>query len=306
MASATAAPSVEPEPSSSSTDEAGGGANQQPTGASDPSSSTPSMPSAGPEPASGEAKPSAGCGKSGKPSGGEVMTSEGHIYRFPDGYDGSKPFPLLIGFHACGNANTEFLNLTQGSKFETDYVRAFPRSSDASGMCWSYDADIDTRVLAAFDDLLATYCIDENRIFATGHSSGAQMIVQILTHKDAAEHLGFKAVAPVAASDYGSLSLPVPVMYIQGKNDSVRGEDGASTVARFATANGCSSGSDPYADVMGCQSSGTSVDPGCVEYQDCSVPTIWCSHNDPQYNGTSHGVPCFAIGAMYDFFSTLP
>jgi hypothetical protein len=36
------------------------------------------------------------------------------------------------------------------------------------------------------------------------------------------------------------------------------------------------------------------------------VPTIWCSHNDPSYSGTQHGIPCFAIKAMYDFFGTLP
>ena len=37
------------------------------------------------------------------------------------------------------------------------------------------------------------------------------------------------------------------------------------------------------------------VDPGCIIYDNCTVPTIWCSHNDPSYSGTQHGVPCFAI-----------
>jgi polyhydroxybutyrate depolymerase len=35
------------------------------------------------------------------------------------------------------------------------------------------------------------------------------------------------------------------------------------------------------------------------------VPTIWCSHNDPNYSGTQHGVPCFAMKAMADFFTSL-
>jgi hypothetical protein len=48
------------------------------------------------------------------------------------------------------------------------------------------------------------------------------------------------------------------------------------------------------------------VDPGCVSYEGCAVPTVWCSHNDPFYNGTSHGVPCFASDAMYGFFKSLP
>ena len=51
---------------------------------------------------------------------------------------------------------------------------------------------------------------------------------------------------------------------------------------------------------------GPTVDPGCIIYDGCKVPTIWCSHNDPSYSGTQHGVPCFAMKGMYDFFKTLP
>jgi hypothetical protein len=93
-------------------------------------------------------------------------------------------------------------------------------------------------------------------------------------------------------------------MYIQGKMDSVRNSDGADVVARFRTANMCMTTSMTYSPVMGCMSGSTSVNPGCIIYDGCSVPTIWCSHNDPQYSGTSHGVPCFAMKAAYDFFGT--
>jgi hypothetical protein len=51
------------------------------------------------------------------------------------------------------------------------------------------------------------------------------------------------------------------------------------------------------------------VTPGCVSYQGCSQPTIWCSHNDNGYNasdGHEHGWPCFASNAMADFFLGLP
>jgi hypothetical protein len=132
------------------------------------------------------------------------------------------------------------------------------------------------------------------------------MIVQILTHSDAARHMNFKAVAPVAASDYGAITVPTPVMYIHGKMDNVRGNDGASTVARFRTANMCTTTTMPYPQVAGCSSGGTTVAPGCVRYDGCTVPTIWCSHNDPQYSNTNHGWPCFATKAMADFFAAQP
>jgi len=38
----------------------------------------------------------------------------------------------------------------------------------------------------------------------------------------------------------------------------------------------------------------------------CKAPTIWCSHDDPAYSGTMHGVPCFGMKAIYDFFEGLP
>ncbi len=261
------------------------------------------------------ATPSAGCAKaSGRPQGGSVSVNGDHYFTFPESYDGTKPFPVLIGFHGCGAGNrgtdlgsTEWIRLTKGTAFETEYVRVVPVSADAGG-CWNYGNDI-TRVKAAYDDLLASYCVDTGRVFATGHSSGAQFVVQILlkSHTADAQHLKLKGVAPVAASDYGAMAGPIAAMYIQGKMDAERNNgDGHETVAQFRTANSCQATSMPYSQVMGCQSGNTTVDPGCIVYDGCQAPTIWSSHNDPAYGTTMHGVPCFGVKAMYDFFQSLP
>lgn len=258
--------------------------------------------------------PSAGCSKgSARPAGGTVSVANDHYFAFPESYDGKKPMPVLMGFHGCGGVNrgtdiasTEWIRLSKGTGFETDYVRAVPVSSDSGG-CWSYNTDI-SRVTKIYDEMLANYCVDTSRVFATGHSSGAQFVVQILTsnHTNDAKHLNFKGVAPVAASDYGAMTGPIPVMYIQGKMDAERGNgDGHETVARFRAANSCMDTSMAYSAVAGCQSGTTAVTPGCVSYSGCKAPTIWCSHNDPAYSGTMHGVPCFGMKAMYDFFKTL-
>ncbi len=172
-----------------------------------------------------------------------MTVTNDHIYDFPASYDGTKPFPLLIGFHAAGNPIDQIEGMTNNTDFATNYVRAFPKSA---GNEWVYNTDLASKAYKVYDDLMANYCIDTSRVFATGHSSGAQMIVQILTHSDAAKHMNFKAVAPVAASDYGAITVPIPVMYIQGKMDNVRGNDGAATVARFRTANMCTTTSMPY------------------------------------------------------------
>ena len=257
---------------------------------------------------SAAAKPSAGCSaKAPRPASGQVEVANTSLYLFPAGYDGTKPFPLLLALHACGNPNTEFVTLTNKTGFETDYVRAFPNTPD-SGQCWSnYSGDV-ARVTAQYDELTSKYCIDENRVFAIAHSSGAQLLVNILSHKSDAQHLNLKAVSPVAADPF-NVALPIPVLYIDGQMDNQRSADSAkNAVAKFRAANSCQDTSKPYSAIMGCTSTDSGhpqVNPGCNIYDGCSVPTIWCSHNDPSYSGTEHGVPCFAIGAMVDFFGGL-
>jgi poly(3-hydroxybutyrate) depolymerase len=268
---------------------------------------------AGPGPTTAAATPSAGCSAgTGRPAGGTVVVSGSHYFSFPADYDGTKPYPVLMGFHGCGGGNrgtsiddTEWTRITRGTAFESDYVRVVPLSSNANG-CWSYGTDIG-RVTAVYDELLANHCVDTRRVFATGHSSGAQLVVQIVTqqHTGDAQHLSFRALAPIAASDYGAIAGPVPVMYIQGQMDKERGNgDGHETVEQFRAANGCSQTSMAYSQVAGCQSGATTVNPGCIVYASCQAPTVWCSHDDPAYGGTMHGVPCFAMTAMHDFFGT--
>jgi len=253
------------------------------------------------------AMPSPGCGKGGRPSGGQVQVANTSIYMFPTDYDGTKPFPLVIALHACGNANTEFVSLTNNTGFATDYVRSFPNTPD-SGQCWSnYSGDI-SRITSQYDELMNSYCIDMNRVFGIAHSSGAQMLVNLLAHKTDADHMHFRGVSPVAADPY-NVAVPTPVMYIDGQMDNQRSANSArDAVAKFRTANGCMDASMPFTSVMQCNSTDSGrplVDPGCITYDGCTVPTIWCSHNDPSYSGTQHGVPCFAMKAMYDFFATL-
>jgi len=255
-------------------------------------------------------KPSAGCSKmTARPSGGQVSVSNEKLYIFPSSYDGTKPFPLIIALHACGNPNTEFVNQFKGTGFDTEYVQAYPNTPD-SGQCWSnYSGDI-SRVLAQYDEVMANYCIDQNRVFATAHSSGAQLLVNIMSHKSDAQHLNFKGIAPVAGGVF-NVAVPVPVLYIDGQNDTERqgsAEAAQYVVPKFVSANMCQTTSMPYTAIAACKSvqNGAQVDPGCISYNGCSVPTIWCSHNDPNYSNTEHGIPCFAMKGMYDFFKGLP
>jgi predicted esterase len=255
----------------------------------------------------GPVDPSPGCGKGGRPANGDVSVANVSRYMFPTTYNGTTPFPFLIALHACGNPNSQFVNMTNNTGFASEYVRSFPNTPD-SGQCWSNYNNGIARIKQQYDEVMNTYCIDRNRVFATGHSSGAQMLVNILSRRADADYLKLKGVAPVAADPY-NISLPIPVMLIQSPDDNQRGAgSAANTIARFRTSNMCQSTSTPYTAVMSCTSTDSGrpmVNPNCVSYDGCSVPTIWCGHDDPSYSGTHHGVPCFGIKAMYDFFATL-
>ena len=238
-----------------------------------------------------------------RPANGEVSVAGDHLFTFPTSYDGKKPMQVMVGFHANNNPITQIKDLTKGSKLETDYVGMFPKSTGAG---WNLNTDL-PRFTAAFNDLLANYCVDTSRVFATGHSSGAQMIARMLCAAGGEKR--FKAVAPVAASKYCDTVPAIPILYIQGKMDAQRGNgDGKEVVELFRTSNGCMTTSTPEASVAACKSNfdQMQVDPGCINYQGCTKPTLWCSHNDNTYNNTDgrmHGWPCFANAAISDFFA---
>jgi polyhydroxybutyrate depolymerase len=241
----------------------------------------------------------------GRPSGGVVTVANSHIFTFPTSYNGSTPMPVLVAFHANGNPNTQLRDATNGSPLETDFVRMFPKSM-AAGWVIGTDAP---RFTTMFNELLANYCVDTSRVFATGHSSGAQMVVQMLCASGGERR--FKAVAPVAASRYCAMAAPIPAMYIQGMMDAMRGNsNGIDVVNFFRAGNTCGTATSPYT-VAACNSKldNMPVNPGCVSYQMCSQPTVWCSHNDNSYNSTDgrqHGWPCFAASGMAAFFRDLP
>ena len=248
-------------------------------------------------------RPSPGCRIEAGHAASGTLTQRDRIYAFPSTYDGRTPAPMLLALHAAGNPNTQLQNLTNGTRLQDEFVRVFPKSK---GTAWSYESDLPL-VRQVIEDVLSAHCIDMSRIFATGHSSGAQMLVQMLCRGESR----FAGVAPVAASKYCDKTPPVPVMYIQGMHDAQRGGgNGLDVVKVFSASNGCMSATMPQPDVAGCRSTfdRLPVAPGCVSYQGCRVPTVWCSHNDNGYNktdGQQHGWPCFASTAMAQFFLSI-
>jgi polyhydroxybutyrate depolymerase len=253
------------------------------------------------EPASGDPsaapQPSAMCGSG---SASLSFTLPNTLFTVPESYDGNTPLPVVIAFHAAGNPNTQLQGIL-GNTLRGDYIMFYPKS-DGNG--WTNGADA-SKVDAIFNALDATACYDKHRVFATGHSSGAQFIVQRLCAGEAR----FRAVATVASSVYCSSWQPIPALVIHGIGDTERQAyglndgEGLKDIVPYRTSNGCQ---ETYTDVPvdGCNSGGVQVDPGCRDFDGCSERTRWCQHNDPQYGTSHHGVPCFGARVIQQFFDT--
>jgi polyhydroxybutyrate depolymerase len=208
--------------------------------------------------------------------------------------------PVIVGFHAAGNTNTQLKNEYGNSALAKSFMMVYLQASGGTGG-WNLQAD-KTRFNAMMDELLENACVDESRIFGTGHSSGSQFLEQLLC----AGETRFRAVAPVASSVYCSSWSPVAALVIHGTNDAERTKyglnDGAGKkdIVPYLTSNGCTmDAAASMIDVAGCSAS---IHPGCVDYSGCSAPTTWCNHDDPNYSGTNHGIPCFAKAAIFAFF----
>jgi polyhydroxybutyrate depolymerase len=266
-----------------------------PAGGNGGAAQTPaSEPTAGGSPEA-QPRPSARCGSSGPAPSFNLPNT---LFSVPASYDGNTPLPVVIAFHAAGNPNTQMRGII-GNTLDDDYILFYPKS-DGNG--WSNDTD-PPKVEAIFAALDANACYDQDRVFATGHSSGAQFIEQRLC----AGESRWRAVVPVASSVYCASWKPIPALVIHGIGDTERQAyglndgDGLKDIVPYRTSNGCSESSTPV-PVDGCSSGGVQVNPGCRDFDGCSERTRWCQHNDPQYGTSHHGVPCFGASIIKGFF----
>jgi poly(3-hydroxybutyrate) depolymerase len=253
------------------------------------------------------ADPSAGCGKANPMtgSGNSPLTVSGHQYyvKLPAPYDASKPYRVLFVFNPTNNPITW---AEQSAGFESNAakdsaIRVYPApASMASG--WGAGDVSFFRPL--YDQVIASYCADKARVFATGESSGGDFSSII-----GCEHANvLRGVAPCATKDVGQYPLDaskrnctgqVSSIVIHGKNDSVVGPaNGPKTRDFYVALNHCGAMSEPvqgYTDTLS----------NCVQYQGCDAgyPVYWCQHSDPNYSNTNHGWPKFAPNMIWSVFS---
>lgn len=133
---------------------------------------------------------STGCGGELAPEGalqikvGDVTRD--YVLRLPSGYDGTTPRPVVFGFHGFLGNSQYIEDVTALPENWPDAIGIYPQGlprtipifGNIMGPGWQLAAgELEDRDLALFDALLAnvlaTYCINPERVYVTGHSNGA-------------------------------------------------------------------------------------------------------------------------------------
>jgi polyhydroxybutyrate depolymerase len=224
-------------------------------------------------PAAARCEAGARIGRAGANDG--EASAEGLRYhvRTPSNYDATIAHPLLMVYAAAGQ-----------SGLASERMTGLTPAATASGFVIAY-ADHRPLGIPAVEQLgtipgsvAKKWCIDEKRVFVTGHSDGgtASLALAVLdkTKKVPA------AIAPSAAGWTGKdleayhCPAPIPVMVMHGANDSLFPGWGAQTSAWWAACNGCAAAKSKK------------IEGGCVAYQGCATggATLYCegagSHRD--------------------------
>lgn len=250
----------------------------------------------------------AGCGQANPASGSLYVGVVGnqtsyianYIVTLPNGYQPPTPVPLVFGFHGRNRTNEQFEDIDAldiKTEIAPKAIMVYPQSQGGPG--WEMSAELPVNIQlfrALWSQMFSTYCVDPQRVFVMGHSSGA-IFSNILGcfYGDVLRGVGAVASTQPETTCAGH----VAALLVHG------GEDPIIPVSKGEAAR------DFWLQRNGCQ---TTTTPGevspCVAYQGCTAgfPVEWCQHAEPTYTNTDgggHGYPTFASKAIGDFFFAL-
>ncbi len=186
-----------------------------------------------------------------------------YILNVPANYDNTKPYKLIIAFHQLdGNDKQMYANgyyhLLNLSNNEAIFVAPNGQKNgspctttgNGDGGCgWPNSSNSDIALAdAVVAQIEESFCIDTNRIFATGWSYGGSMSYKTACERGLGGTKGgvagyIRGIAVYSGAQLsGNCTPTTPVAYYgsHGTSDSVLNYDGGVTLSHnFATANSC-------------------------------------------------------------------
>ncbi|QDT55985.1 Alpha/beta hydrolase family protein [Caulifigura coniformis] len=200
------------------------------------------------------------------------------LIAIPEGASSAKPAPVVFAFHGHGGTMRNAARTFAFEKAWPDAVVVYMQGlktatlRDPAGERpgWqNLPGQQGDRDVKAFDAFLAHVksktSIDDNRIYATGHSNGGGFTYALWGARPDL----FAAIAPSSANPPLSNSLkPLPVFQVTGKTDAIVSYAGQTRTV------------DAVRRINRCEETGKSWATDCTEYPSPSgKPVIWMVHD---------------------------
>jgi polyhydroxybutyrate depolymerase len=235
---------------------------------------------------------------------GQLRTA---IVDLPSGYDPNSAYSLIVAFHGRTNSNEDVRGYYKLDDFVGDEaIIVYPAGIwNGSSFSWSNSGDSsdDLRDYDFFDQIVdemtSSYCVNEDEIYALGHSLGAWFSNSLACARGNV----LRAVGTLGGSRSESICTgPSAVMQWHNPNDRL---------APFYTGQ---TARDYYLEQNFCSAEYVEVEPTwphCVEYQGCMdvATTVWCPHTNDHadYSGEyyPHNWPSDTAKEMWAFFESL-
>ena len=266
-------------------------------------------------------------------AGGYTWTKRNYFLRLPTGYSPNKPFAINMAGGGCGGSATNGQNgsytvppgATQAVALQVglSYV---PSNSVSGCATWANDfADSPEPmyIKGIIDDIESKYCVDKNKVFINGYSSGAWEAVMAgeCSNSDQVRAYGVQIGGGLRITHPTCMKKPSAAIYVVGSADT------GNPIGPLTKPQNDSYGSALARDAQlannGCQGTATgpwnAKYPKCVTYTGCPVkyPIVWCVLDVNHGNGPmpmgSDGYPNnganlenYRLQGVWDFFDSLP
>jgi polyhydroxybutyrate depolymerase len=235
-------------------------------------------------------EPGARAGAAGASPSERTRDGVGYLVKTPSNYDARRAHPLIVVYAPHG-----------ANRFLSERLVGLTREATAAGFVVAY---VDSRPLEprrldelgrVASEIAARWCIDEKRIFFTGHSDGGTASTALVALDRAKPRPA--AIAPSAAGfrredlERYACPAPVSVMILHGRNDALFPGYGREAAEWWARCNQCDvTRPAPRED-------------GCVVYPGCRAggTTLLCEDD-----GTHFDWPARNPALLGFFGSTTP
>jgi poly(3-hydroxybutyrate) depolymerase len=230
----------------------------------------------------------------------EYTDREYHIM-LPYTYDPNKAYPLYLWGTGCGasHGNAEGIPMSSVEAAQSEVIFVFLMQEEgcfqagSSGTANTPDVPYINKVL---DDMEAAYCVDTNREFLAGWSSGAWLAATM----SCALGNRLRGIAMSTGGQQPELMPcqgPIAALMFVGSGDGnnpIGGATGSGLVhERLVTANGCQQTTTPW----------NAQWPDCELHEGCGAnPVVYCEHGGGHTpdNGTN-----ITREGHYEFFMNL-